>query len=102
VAKGYCEKHTVKRTDRQSDKQRGSATERGYDYQWQQFRLRYLRRHPLCVRCEDHNRITPATMIHHKTALRDSGSKYDEVNLVALCFDCHEVVEGRKRTPGGM
>jgi len=49
------------------------------------------------VRCEDHNRITPATMIHHKTALRDGGSKYDESNLVALCFDCHEVVEGRKK-----
>ena len=102
VYSGRCEKHTIKRDDKEYDRRRGSSTARGYNWEWQQFRAHYLRRHPLCVKCEEQGNITPATMIHHKTALRDGGSKYDEDNLVALCFDCHEIVEGRKRTLGGM
>lgn len=90
----YCEAHL-------SDKAaslyaRGSSAERGYDAKWRTVREAYMRRHPLCERCEAKGVTEVATMVHHKVALRDGGERLNPNNFKALCNDCHAIVEGRK------
>ena len=96
VRGGYCDKHKPMRQDN-----RESASRRGYDSRWQRFRLRYLSAHPLCEQCENEGVITAASLIHHKRALRDGGAKYAAENLMPLCRECHEIIEGRARGRGG-
>lgn len=89
VASGYCEKHRYAASS--SGFGRGTANERGYDYEWQQFRLRYLREHPLCVDCLPHNHVRLATDVHHTIKLRYAPERrFDEKILMALCGDCHK------------
>ncbi len=57
---GYCDKHKKKK-----DLRRGSAASRGYDRDWQRYRERYLKEHPLCVICEKEGKVTPSTVIDH-------------------------------------
>ncbi|NLW90995.1 MAG: HNH endonuclease, partial [Syntrophomonadaceae bacterium] len=60
----YCIQH--KRQDRQRyDKERGSASQRGYNYRWQQYSKRYLAEHPLCVQCHNEGRIVAAQVTDH-------------------------------------
>src|ERR1043165_7690819 len=81
-----------KQARQQSDRERGTAAERGYDYQWQQFRLRYLADHPLCEDCQAEGLIRPATDIHHEKKLSEHPEyKYDEEWLMPLCHECHAV-----------
>ena len=96
VASGYCEKHT-KPKNKDYDKQRGSSSSRGYDGQWQKFRLVYMRVHPLCVMCDDKGYVVKADLIHHKVPLDQGGSKYDDDNVMSVCNDCHESVHGKDR-----
>lgn len=92
---GFCVRHQrqpVAPSARQYDDRRGSSTQRGYGYAWQQFRLRYLRAHPLCVmRCG-----RPATDVDHKLPRAQGGSD-DEGNLQALCSRCHKAKTARER-----
>lgn len=84
-ANGYCDEHQSLARER-----RGSARKRGYDWQWEKFRERYLREHPLCIDCLAEHRMTPATEVHHIHKLRDNPKlKYVESNLMALCHQCH-------------
>jgi 5-methylcytosine-specific restriction protein A len=84
-------------TTKRSDKQRGTSTQRGYDYRWQRFRITYLAQYPLCVDCAAEGRAGAATDVHHKQKLRDRPDlKYEESNLVALCSEHHD-----KRTAKG-
>jgi 5-methylcytosine-specific restriction protein A len=70
---------------------RKSAAERGYDWQWQKFRKRFLAEHPLCEDCISEGRVGAATDIHHKQKLRDRPElKYEEENLVPLCKMHHD------------
>jgi len=96
VVSGRCPKH-AKQSQKQYDRQRGSSSSRGYDYQWAKFRAVYLSAHPFCVTCEENQYIVAATLIHHKTPLDEGGSKYSEDNLQALCNDCHEKKHGKDR-----
>lgn len=80
VQRGRCELH--QRLSRQPD-QRGSATERGYGYHWQQVSAAYLRRSPECVVCG-----AQATDVDHIVP-RSRGGTDDEDNLQALCHSCH-------------
>jgi len=91
-ANGYCDEHQALARER-----RGSARERGYDWQWEKFRARYLREHPLCVDCLAKHCMTPATEVHHEKKLKDFPElKYDKRYLHALCHQCHS-----KRTARG-
>ncbi|NIT55854.1 MAG: HNH endonuclease, partial [Aliifodinibius sp.] len=83
VDKGFCPEH-AKKHNREYDRQRGTAHERGYDADWQKFREYYLRKHPVCKMCK-----RAATLIHHKTPLSQGGNKYDNNNLMSLCTSCH-------------
>ena len=89
VVAGYCAAHGVAAAS--SGFGRGTANERGYDYEWQQFRLRYLREHPLCVDCLGHGRVRVGTDVHHTIKLRYAPQrKFDETILMGLCGDHHK------------
>ena len=48
----YCEEHeALHRSDRTS------PSGRGYDSRWRRARSRFLKTHPLCVRCQEQGRL---------------------------------------------
>lgn len=68
---------------RRTDRERGTAAQRGYGARWQRLRKLYIRKHPVCVECG-----APATDVDHIVPRRCGGSD-DESNLQALCATCH-------------
>lgn len=61
---------------------------------WRKERDNYLREHPLCEKCLEKGKITPAQDIHHKKSPFKNGEinwnlLYDENNLMSLCKECH-------------
>ena len=59
---------------------------RGYGGRWQRFRVWFLKRDPLCVRCQ-----RPATDVDHITPVTgpDDPNFYKPGNHQALCHGCH-------------
>lgn len=91
---GYCKDHIEEY--RQRDRYRKSAYARGYDTQWERFRLSYLSKHPLCEDSLAEGKYVPATEIHHKKKLRDYPElKYVENNLMALSHEKHSIRTAR-------
>ena len=103
----YCSAH-AKQHRQQADARRGSSTERGYGYKWQQASKKFLRAHPLC-QCEDCQegkvRLRPASVVDHKIPHRlkdalNSGDKirigkaqklfWDQGNWQAMNKQCHD------------
>ena len=100
----YCLKHASKEQRKPrgwkernaaTDRERGTAAERGYDHKWRMTRASYLKRHPLCYDCAQRKEYKMASEVHHIIKVRDGGRNYDE-NLMALCKSCHS-----KRTARG-
>jgi 5-methylcytosine-specific restriction endonuclease McrA len=61
---------------------------------WRELRAAQLNKHPLCQRCLRHGYVTPASVVHHKTAHKgDEQSFRDANNLESLCAACHNSVE---------
>ena len=75
---------------------------------WQELRNWYIQQHPLCEKCTQEGRTTPAECVHHI----DSFTKYfrnnqitekalevayDPNNLMSLCVDCHLEIHGQKK-----
>lgn len=67
--------------------------------QWRKLRQSYLMKHPLCEKCLESNKITPAVEIHHITPIstgkddlemKDLG--FNPSNLMALCEECHHKI----------
>ena len=63
---------------------------------WLRLRRDVLTAHPLCQRCEQEGKITPATEVHHVRPVEEAITyadkrqrMYDPANLMALCHDCH-------------
>jgi len=72
------------------EQQRGSSNERGYTYRWQQSSKGYLAKHPLCVHCEQQDRVTVATDVDHIVPHRgDMVLFWDRANWQGLCHPCH-------------
>lgn len=89
VSRGKCHLHQ-KRQAPPSDEERPTAARRGYSAKWRKVRLLFLQEHPLCVECEKHGRIRPATVVDHKIPHRgDDELFWDETNWQALCRPCH-------------
>ena len=96
VRRGYCDlhqqlhqtkyKHASIESKREYDKRRPTSRQRGYDTNWDKFRRLYLRKHPLCHKCQ-----SLAVIPHHIEPL-PYGSKYDEDNLMPLCIKCHNKI----------
>lgn len=65
---------------------RGSSTERGYGYRWQQTRAGYLAKHPLCAHCKLEGRVEPATDLDHIIPHKgDQTLFWDRENWQGLC-----------------
>lgn len=81
-----------------SDAIRGGAAFRGYDRRWQKARDDYLRKHPLCVKCQEEGRLTPATVVDHIIPHRGDRTLFWDVrNWQSLCKSCHD-----KKTGSGL
>lgn len=88
---GYCDAH-LKQTRRQYDNDRGTATERGYDYRWQRYRTMYLSEHPLCAACLKADKVVEATVVDHIIPHRgDMKLFWDPNNHQPLCKPCHDI-----------
>jgi len=69
---------------------RPSASARGYGPRWRKARESYLKRHPVCVVCQAHGRLTPATVVDHIIPHKgDYQLMWDRTNWQALCESCH-------------
>jgi 5-methylcytosine-specific restriction protein A len=92
VVSGRCER-CDKAKEKQYDKDRGTASERGYGWRWQKARKAYLARNPLCVTILDDglpcNR--PATDVDHDTPVTgpNDPSFWDEEGWRSRCHPCH-------------
>jgi len=64
---------------------------------WKRFRAGYIKRHPLCVKCEEVGVIMSANIIDHIQPIQDGGAKFDESNLQSLCASCHNKKSVNKR-----
>ena len=85
----FCEEHAVlHRADR------ADASGRGYDSRWRKARKLFLKRHPLCEKCREQGKLTPAQEVHHILPLSRGGT-HDETNLMALCKPCHSEITAR-------
>lgn len=82
----YCEVHALEhRSDVKTTK------EKGYDNRWRKARNRFLKKHPLCVRCLVEQKLVKATVVDHKIPHRgDKILFWDESNWQALCKQCHD------------
>jgi len=90
---GYCPAH-LEQTRRQYDHERGTSTQRGYNYRWQRASKLYLAEHPLCEICLKKNPpITKAaTLVDHIEPHRgDYDLFWDERNWQSSCKDCHDI-----------
>lgn len=63
-----------------------------YNSTWTKLRNMYIREHPICEQCH----VLASKEVHHIKSLKDGGELLDENNLKALCFYCHDKLEGKK------
>ena len=52
----FCDEHKGS-----EDRNRGTASQRGYDNRWRKYRKSFLEQHPLCVMCEREGDVKVAT-----------------------------------------
>ena len=72
-----------------------------YDHKWRSYRAKYLKRHSLCVMCQEEGRRTIATVIDHKTPHKgDLSLFWDERNHQPLCKLHHDSVKAREEYNG--
>lgn len=93
---GLCEAHR-KAQDKKYKRERTDKDEQLLytSAQWRKLRKMQLHRHPLCERCESQGRVTPATLVHHRTEVKAGGERFDMQNLASLCVPCHESMHRR-------
>jgi 5-methylcytosine-specific restriction protein A len=86
----YCPAHARERRQRY-DRERGSASARGYDSRWRRAREGFLRKHPLCTECERQRLVVPATVVDHiRPHKGDRALFWDPDNWQPLCKACHD------------
>jgi 5-methylcytosine-specific restriction protein A len=86
----YCDQHR-KQERKQQDSRRGTAAQRGYDGRWQRYRKWFLKRNPLCVKCQENGNINSATVVDHINPHKgDRKLFWDPENHQALCKRCHD------------
>jgi 5-methylcytosine-specific restriction protein A len=80
---GRCAAH-AQRIQQQYGRDRGTVTEQGYGWAWQQKRAAWLRANPYCVACG-----AVANTVDHIVPLRQGGPD-DESNYQSMCKRCHD------------
>jgi len=103
---GYCEQHQILKEkqsrNKQNDRERGSASARGYDRRWRRMRKAYLNQNPLCVICLASGYIVSATVVDHIVPHRgDRGLFRNQKNWQALCKKCHDEKTSSEKNPRG-
>lgn len=68
-------------------------------WRWRKLRATHMAAHPLCERCIENERLTPATVVHHIKPIESAYGlaektrlAFDEDNLMSLCHGCHDAV----------
>lgn len=80
----FCQRH-------RHQHEKASASARGYEHKWRNARAKYLKEHPLCVRCQQESRLTKATVVDHIQPHRGDGKLFwDKSNWQNLCKRCHD------------
>ena len=92
----YCQTHVDLEQAEAKDyrSRRDPKINARYDHAWRKIRNRFIAAHPLCVHCQDHGRVTPATEVDHIIPLKHGGT-HAENNLQALCKPCHSAKTAR-------
>ena len=74
---------------------------RPYGYKWQQARVGWLRKHPLCVECNRRGRVEAAIIVDHiKPHRGDMVLFWDKTNWQSLCKSCHDSWKQRLEKSG--
>jgi len=84
----FCPLHKTIASREYDRFRRPPGSSQTYGYQWRKRRSLYISRHPLCELCEAAGRLTPATVVHHRIPVDQSGSDHED-NLQSLCVSCH-------------
>ena len=97
---GYCEQHAgyghkmykLSRADTGEQKLYQSA-------RWRKLREQKLAEDPFCEACARAKpaRITAATIVHHRSPLKQGGDPFEWSNLEAICASCHNKAETHGR-----
>jgi hypothetical protein len=83
------------------DSQRDSSAKRGYGRRWRKARITFLQNNPLCKRCEQKGRVTPAEVVDHIVPHKgDQKIFWDSTNWQALCKQCHDSFKQRYEKSG--
>ena len=98
---GYCAP-CHKKNVQHFEKQRATATQRGYGHSWHVARTKYLKSNPLCVWCLNEGHTTAATLVDHIVPHKgDVVLFWDYNNWQSLCRRCHDVKSGQERAQSG-
>lgn len=87
VERGYCRQHVADhpaKSTAEYDKNRPTATGRGYGATWRKTRQLVLHRDPFCRHCQR----AASTEVDHIVPKRDGGQDTED-NLQGLCKPCH-------------
>lgn len=88
-------------TNRQADRRRGSARERGYDAAWDKASAGHLRHHPLCRYCDLVEEVKAADLTDHFYPHRgDRVLFWNKTYWVSSCSDCHNGFKQRVERKG--
>jgi 5-methylcytosine-specific restriction protein A len=86
----YCPDHARERQQRY-DRERGSASVRGYDSRWRRAREEWLRSHPLCAEHVRQGEVVAAVVVDHiRPHKGDRALFWDRGNWQSLCKACHD------------
>jgi len=101
----YCDKHAhLEERDKRARQAHYNKTARDTEAQslyespeWRTLRALHIKRNPLCEKCFERGRITPAVIVDHKVEIKDGGGRLDADNLQSLCRACHNKKTAQER-----
>ena len=107
VASGqrFCPAHA----DRERGEHRAYAERRTDDAeqdfyrsaQWKRLRAWQLRREPLCEECAKQGQVVPATVVDHRTPIKQGGARLDPDNLQSICIPHHNQKTANEKAGAG-
>lgn len=95
---GYCEQHLTL-YHRQVNANRGTSTERGYNYRWHKASKLFLNEHPLCAIClkKDPPVIRAAECVDHIVPHKGNQELFWDVNnWQSACLQCNSEKAARE------
>lgn len=75
---------------RDNKPKRGNKADKSfYNYRWAQYSRNRLKKHRLCVICQEEGIITIARVTDHIVPMSEGGSEWDDSNHQSLCIAHH-------------